>query len=148
MIFDHIDNHASYLTLHPGFEAAFDFLATRAATAFGAAEQRVAIDGERLFALKVDRLGKGRKDAKIETHNRYIDIQYTLEGCDHIGWKPRAACDGTSQGYNSQKDVEFYDAAPDLWLPTPAGHFAIFYPRDAHAPLGTDSRRNGLLPDR
>jgi len=139
MIFDHIDNHESYLPLHPGFAAAFDFLTAHAATAFEADEKRVVIDGERLYALKVEQLGKGRKDAKIETHDRYIDVQYTLKGCDHIGWKPRAACGGTSQGYNSQKDVEFYDTTPDLWLPTPTGHFAIFYPQDAHAPLGADS---------
>jgi hypothetical protein len=35
--------------------------------------------------------------------------------------------------------VEFYTDRPTLWIPVSSGRFAIFYPEDAHAPLGTDA---------
>jgi beta-galactosidase beta subunit len=35
-------------------------------------------------------------------------------------------------------DIEFYANSPTVWLAVPAGSFAIFFPDDVHAPLGTD----------
>ena len=37
--------------------------------------------------------------------------------------------------FDAAKDVGFFGDRPESWLSLPAGHFAIFFPDDAHAPL-------------
>ncbi len=80
---------------------------------------------------------KRRRDkAKLETHRRYIDIQLTVTGADDIGWKPAARCSSYDQEYDDEKDVAFFSDEPDVWVTTSPGRFGIFFPEDAHAPLG------------
>ncbi|UCE35860.1 MAG: YhcH/YjgK/YiaL family protein [Deltaproteobacteria bacterium] len=79
---------------------------------------------------------RGRKNAKLEAHRQYIDIQFTVAGRDEIGWKPAARCTRHGQEYNEEKDVVFFSDEPDAWVATPAGTFGVFFPEDAHAPLG------------
>jgi hypothetical protein len=81
---------------------------------------------------------KGRDFAKLETHRLFIDVQFTVTGTDHIGWKPAVECTGEANGYNSEKDVAFFTERPETWLTAPQGIFAVFFPEDAHAPLGGD----------
>ena len=100
---------------------------------------KTVIDGDCLFALGMATEGKGQENAVFETHRKYIDIQFTVSGCDIIGWDEQARCSPDPKGYNTDKDVEFYTDRPTLWIPVSSGLFAIFYPEDAHAPLGTDS---------
>jgi biofilm protein TabA len=91
-----------------------------------------------LFALGMATNGKGMEKAVFETHRKYIDIQFTVSGADLIGWDEQPHCTPAPEGYNADKDVEFYTDRPKLWIPVSSGRFAIFYPEDAHAPLGTD----------
>jgi YhcH/YjgK/YiaL family protein len=41
-----------------------------------------------------------------------------------------------AEPYDPQKDIAFFADRPDTWIHVPAGRFAIFFPEDAHAPLG------------
>ena len=136
MILDHLNNCQHYLTLHPGFEAGFEFL--RHHNLADLTEGRLEIDGDRLFALGVATTGKGKSKAAFETHSRYIDIQYTVSGCDLIGWARKSSCTPDASGYDGEKDIEFFTNQPRWWLPVAEGNVAIFFPEDAHAPLGTD----------
>jgi len=137
MIFDSLNHSGRYLPLHPGFETGFKFLKNQSKDHLK--DGRTEIDGDRLFALSMETEGKGRDKAVFETHRKYIDIQFTVSGCDSIGWAEQAHCTPNPAGYNSDSDVEFYSDRPTLWIPVSSGRFAIFYPEDAHAPLGTDS---------
>ena len=136
MILDRLENAMRYAPLHPGFETAFKFLQKSALSEFKQGKEQ--LDGERLFALAMTTKGKGRRGARLESHRRYIDLQYTLEGCDFIGHEIKSACIPDENGYDSESDAEFYVNSPTAWLPVPAGSFAIFFPEDVHAPLGTD----------
>lgn len=136
MILDHLNSHRRYLAVHPGFEAGFEFL--RHHPLADLKEGRLEIDGDRLFALGVAAVGKGRQEAAFETHRKYIDIQYTVSGCDYIGWVEKSFCTPDQRGYNSEKDIEFFSDRPRWWVPAAAGNFAVFFPEDAHAPLGAD----------
>ena len=137
MIFDSLTHSRRYLPLHPGFEAGFNFLKDHSTGQLKDGKNE--IDGERLFALGMATEGKGQENAVFETHRKYIDIQFTVSGCDTIGWNEQASCSPDPNGYNTDKDVEFYTDRPTLWIPVSSGRFAIFYPEDAHAPLGTDT---------
>ncbi|MDQ6951228.1 MAG: YhcH/YjgK/YiaL family protein, partial [Mariprofundales bacterium] len=50
------------------------------------------IDGDRIFAIVEQGLGREKADALLETHENYIDIQLVLSGVDTMGWKPKAWC--------------------------------------------------------
>jgi len=134
MIFDTLQQSAQYQTLHAGFAPAFDFLRTAKLATFYPG--RKAIDEERLQLVVVRDEGKGREGVRFESHRRYIDIQYSLAGSDLIGWNPVAECSPDPSGYDADKDVQFYTNQPKLWIPCPAGHFVVFFPTDAHAPMG------------
>jgi len=80
--------------------------------------------------------GKGRDNTKLEVHRDYIDIQFAVAGTDSIGWSDLADCAGSGEGFMADKDCELFTCAPDVWVDTPPGAFAIFFPADAHAPMG------------
>jgi biofilm protein TabA len=133
MIIDSAASHQRYLPLHPLFERAFHFLA--GADLGALAPGRHPIDGDRLY-LSIDHVqGRGRDGARLEAHRRYIDIQYTIEGDEEIGWRPLADCGAPAGGFDETRDIGFYDRRPASWLSVPAGTFVVFYPDDAHAPL-------------
>lgn len=136
MIFDSLNHSRRYLPLHPGFDAGFKFLKNLSIEQLKDGKNE--IDGDRLFALSMATAGKGRQKAVFETHRKYIDIQFTVSGCDLIGWDEQARCTPDPEGYNTDKDLELYTDRPTLWIPVSSGRFAVFYPEDAHAPLGTD----------
>jgi YhcH/YjgK/YiaL family protein len=137
MILDSINNSTRYVALHPGFKTSFDFLKNHSLDQL--IDGKHTIDGDRLFALGMATEGKGQENAVFETHRKYIDIQFTVSSCDTIGWDEQANCTPDPQGYDTDKDVEFYTDRPMLWIPVSSGRFAIFYPEDAHAPFGTDT---------
>jgi len=134
MILDAAACHQRYVPLHPLFERAFRFLSD---TDLGSlAPGRHPIDGDRLY-VSIDHVqGRGRDGARLEAHRRYIDIQYTIAGNEEIGWCPLADCGAPSGGFDDTRDIGFFDRRPATWLCVPPGTFVIFYPDDAHAPLG------------
>ncbi|HYT67983.1 MAG TPA: YhcH/YjgK/YiaL family protein [Vicinamibacterales bacterium] len=122
-----------YKCLHLLFERGFLFLANTDLRALTPGRHEV--DGDRMY-LSIDHThGRGRDAARLESHRRYIDVQYTMEGDEEIGWLPLAECGPPAADYNEAKDVAFYTAHPTSWLAVPAGSFVVFFPDDAHAPL-------------
>ena len=75
---------------------------------------------------------KAKDEAKLETHNAFIDIQLPLSGVETMGYTPRAALAETD--YNAADDISFYPGLADNYLDIRPGMFAIFFPEDAHAP--------------
>jgi YhcH/YjgK/YiaL family protein len=142
MILDKLNAADRYSSLHPAFARAFMFLREAKwedllSTAPNAERHstRHPLDGERMY-VSIDHLqGRGREGARLEAHRRYIDIQFTIEGHEEIGWKPLGDCAATAGAFDAARDVTFFSDRPDSWLSLPAGHFAIFFPEDAHAPL-------------
>lgn len=137
MILDTLVNSSRYVSMHPTFGQAFDWLKSARLTDLPAGRQE--IDGARLYVTVIREPGRGQAAAKFETHRKYIDIQYLVSGSDLIGWahlEPGLK----SLGYEAGRDLEFYEAKPTLWVPVPTGTFAVFFPEDAHAPMaGTDA---------
>ncbi len=133
MILDTLANADRYAGMHAGFGRAFEFLKT---TDLGAlAPGRHVIDGDRIF-VSIDRTeGRGEDGARLEVHRRYIDIQYTIEGGELIGWMPLARGTSPDGPFDETKDVGFFADRPFTWVSVPAGSFTIFFPHDAHAPL-------------
>jgi biofilm protein TabA len=153
MILDKLQTADRYTSLHSAFARAFAYLrdanwARLVPAASGPARHstRHPIDSDRMY-VSIDCIeGRGREGARLEAHRRYIDIQFTIDGHEEIGWKPLGDCAVTSVAYDDGKDVVFFSDRPDSWLSLPAGHFAIFFPDDAHAPLaGRDTLTKAIV---
>ena len=143
MVIDTLGNRDRYASLHPAFAKAFEFLAHAdwAELADWSVNQqrhtvRHAIDGDRMYVSIDHTEGRGRDGARLEAHRRHIDIQVIIEGHDEIGWQPLADCRDAAGEFSEDRDVGFFSGSPRTWLSLPAGTFAIFFPDDAHAPLG------------
>src|SRR4029453_14356082 len=86
MILDTFAQAHRYAALHPGFAGAFAFLKK---TDLKSLEPgRHVIDGDRLWMIVDHKDGRGREGARLEAHRAHIDIQFTFEGNEEIGWGP------------------------------------------------------------
>jgi biofilm protein TabA len=133
MILDTLSNAPRHAAVHTGFAEAFAFLRRPDLADLPAGRQEV--NGAQLYASIGRDQGRGRDGARLETHRKYIDIQYVVTGEEVIGWSDLASCRATGLGYDDARDIEFHTGAPRIWFPVPPGSFAIFFPGDAHAPL-------------
>ncbi len=138
MILDRIQRAAAYQSLFPRLAQGFAFLAGQDLTRLSPG--KVEIDGEQLFAIVAAEEGRGREQALLEAHRKYLDIQYVVSGADQIGWMPIEDCQRVKLEYDATRDVALFYDRPDTWLVLPAGSFAIFLPQDAHAPLAGSGR--------
>ncbi len=133
MILDILENADRYAALNRGFAQAFAFL--RQGKLKELPVGRYEIDGDRVFAVVARESGRRKEDARLEAHEKYIDIQLVLAGTDTMGWKPRSLCIQPAGAYDEKADIQFFADYPDAWLSAESGAFAIFYPDDAHMPL-------------
>jgi len=135
MIIDTIANAPKYFSVHPLFEKAFQFITSQ--DLINLPDEKSSIDGDHLKAIVSNKNGvtAAESTAKFECHNQHIDIQLCIKGKETIGWKPRESCTEQKGEYNPEKDVLFYNDAPDTYFQLTDGQFAIFFPTDVHAPM-------------
>ena len=132
MILDKLTNSGLYESVHPRFKKAFDFLNSTdlAQIPLG----KIELEGSDLVVNIVEVDGKTVDDARMETHNNYIDIQVPVSQIETMGWKPTADLKEVTQPYNSEKDLTFFaDKAYNMLQIHPL-EFAIFFPEDGHQP--------------
>ncbi|HRH95209.1 MAG TPA: YhcH/YjgK/YiaL family protein [Prosthecobacter sp.] len=132
MILDTLANAARYTSLNSRFAKAFAFLRTVDGT-----QQlgRHDIDGDQCFALVQTYETKPMEKAKFEAHRKYIDVQFIFSGRETILWAPLASMKEETMAYSEEKEAALWKLTPDFTpLHVSDGHFAIFWPQDAHAP--------------
>jgi YhcH/YjgK/YiaL family protein len=132
MILDKLTNSGLYESVHPRFKKAFDFLNSTdlAQIPLG----KIELEGSDLVVNIVEVDGKTVDEARMETHNNFIDIQVPVSQIETMGWKPTADLKEVTQPYNSEKDLTFFaDKAYNMLQIHPL-EFAIFFPEDGHQP--------------
>lgn len=131
MVIDSLENAKIYEALHANFNKAFQFI--REFHQNEKEDGRYDIDGNQVYALVQSYTTVPPDQCKWETHDEYIDIQYIVRGKEVIGYAPRKALmSGT--GYNSEKDITFYENQPGMDICLTDGMYAILYPWDGHKP--------------
>lgn len=130
MVIDKIENLEKYASLNPLFSQAIEFLKSTDLNAHGIG--KVKLQGDDLVVNFAQARPKTKEEAKLETHNRFIDIQIPLDGVEVMGYTPRA--DLPDAEYNAEKDITFYPGLAESYLTIKPGMFAIFFPEDGHAP--------------
>ncbi len=145
MIIDTIQNASKYFAVHPLFEKAFAYI--KQADLNNIEPGKYEVDGDKLKAIYSNKIGMTAEEscAKFECHNKHIDIQLCIYGNETIGWKPRETCKIKKAPYNEEKDVQFYDDAPDMFFKLTNNQFAIFFPNDVHAPMIANDSVNKLV---
>lgn len=135
MIVDDLAQAFKYEQIHSRFKTAFDYL--RQTTLEDLTPGKNDIDGENIFAIVVNEslVSILESSSEFECHNTYIDIQYVFAGEETIGWKSRASCVEPRGIYDPNKDVLFYEDAPDCFFKLHPGQFGIYFPEDVHAPM-------------
>ncbi|MFT5453236.1 MAG: biofilm protein TabA [Enterobacterales bacterium] len=131
MIIDKLENWEHY---HFGaaWKLAFDFLKSLTPDSI---EKKYILQGDDIFAYVMSYETKEPELAKLEAHEKYVDIQTVLIGGEGFEWFTKDGLE-VDVPYNKSKDVEFFkrscpgtarvDVLPDT--------FVMFYPQDAHMP--------------
>lgn len=131
MVVDSLDNLMGYVSLHPRFKKAFDFLKQ---LDFKELNRGKIIVDEDMY-INVDEVAlRPAEGARYETHNQYIDIQIPLTANEVVGYIDRSLL-GAPVQVNEEKDYALYEAPFSTSIDLRVGNFAIFFPQDGHMPI-------------
>ena len=83
----------------------------------------------------VDSNMKTPEQARLEVHDRYIDIQVPLSKEETFGVAPRSSCKEPDGEMNIEKDILFYRDPVTETITAAPGEVVTFAPETAHAPL-------------
>ncbi len=141
MIIDRIKNRAFYRQLGSRVGEALEYLAT---TDFAKMpDGKYELDGPRMFALVQRYQPKPLAEIVWESHCKFIDVQYIVQGAERMGYVPLGERMAIKQDYNPERDIVFYDVQGDLFT-VPERSFVVFAPQDVHAPgLAVDRPGSG-----
>lgn len=133
MIIGSLKNTERAEALNPHFKKVFDYIKTHDLA--NAPIGKIEIDGDNAWINVIEVQGKERSVAKLETRDKYIDIQLPLVGNETFGWQARELLkEEKDGGYNDVKDITFYADQPPVYITLSSGDFGIFFPEDGHAP--------------
>lgn len=132
MILDTIQNGQKYASLNPRFAKAFEYLNSNDLSAL--AVGKVELDGSDLVVNIVDITGKTEDQARMETHQNFIDIQVPVGKAERMGWKAATNLTAITEPYNESRDVSFFADKATCFIDVLPHEFAIFFPEDGHQP--------------
>ena len=92
--------------------------------------------GDRGIVANVQRyMTRPTEECKPEAHEKFIDIQFVVEGEESLGWCPMSPDLVVAKSYDHGKDVIFYETlVPESSVILFPGSFAVLYPVDIHRP--------------
>lgn len=137
MIVDTLDNLEMYASVNPLFAQAVDFIKSNDLNTLEPG--KIELSGSDLVVNIAQTTPKAKEEAKLETHNMFIDIQIPLSGTEIMGYTPGKDCVPADAIYDSVKDITFFEGLAENYIAVKPGMFAIFFPQDGHAP--------GISPD-
>ena len=129
MVIDSIKNLSVYRGI-PVLNGVIDYIEANDIKALP--EGRTDIDGDALYVMIQVYTTKDEKDTKPEAHDRYIDLQYVLEGEEYIGYADRSSF-GPPAESRPENDIHFFEGKTGKLL-LKSGSFGIYYPWDIHEP--------------
>jgi YhcH/YjgK/YiaL family protein len=130
MIVDKAENLNLYTHLGAKFQKGFNFILDPELMLLD--NGRYEIDGDNVYALVSEYKTKVESEGKLESHKKYIDIQFLAKGNELIGYTP----------FNNQELITEYDEAKDFqlfngdkfFINLHQGMFAVFFPYELHMP--------------
>lgn len=87
-----------------------------------------------LYAMVMSYETVAPEQSRFESHQRAVDLQYTLAGYEGIEWAHSSDLQPDG-GYDTEKDLQFYlPGKPQGFVENRPGYFSIYVPSDAHRP--------------
>ena len=134
MILDSLKNKAQYAALHPRFQQVFDFIDNNDVASLPCGRHE--IDGDNIFVVVQELELRELKEARLELHRKYIDIQLRLCGPNEVfGWSERKDCLTPETEFDEAKDIQLFTDTPQCFYTVGQGQFTILFPEDGHAPM-------------
>ena len=133
MILTNIPNLSRYADVHPNLKTAIDFLQNNDLAALTG--DKIEVDGDKVFVKLANTQLLAPEDAKLEVHNKYLDIQIPLSASESFGWASRDELKEPKSEFDEKKDLLFFADKPSSYVNVLPGQCIIFFPEDAHAPL-------------
>ena len=131
MIIDLLSNAQLYYNQGPLFKKAFEYLT---GTDFSKVEKgKYELDGQNLFAIVNEYDTVSPDTEQMESHKKYIDIQYIVTGAERIGHDFQKT-QTPSKAYDNEKDFMLWGEKPSFFSVLQQGMFAVFFPHDLHMP--------------
>ncbi len=129
MILDTLENSHLYNSISKRIAKGFDFLLHTDLEAIPSGKHD--IEGDTIFALVQEYQTKPLIECKLESHKKYIDIQYVIRGEELMGVTTKN--NQKVLEVNEEKDYTFYEGTTSL-VRVSKGIFTIFFPDDLHQP--------------
>jgi YhcH/YjgK/YiaL family protein len=130
MILDKIENAHLYQGIHPGIDKALAYIKKTNFSDLPMGKHE--IEGDDVFVIFKEYKTKKIDGNLLESHLKYIDVQYIVEGVEQMGVTMRADQE-PKKAYDIEDDYMLFDAAYDI-ITVKSGMFAIFFPDDIHMP--------------
>ena len=132
MILDSIKNISKYENLNIDLKSIVEFIDR--VESENLENGRYELDGDKLFALVQSYETKDSDECRLDSHKKYIDIQYVQEGTEVMYWN---LVDGlkVTEDLSEISDVIFYEDDKNATeLVVNEKSFALFFTHDAHKP--------------
>lgn len=131
MVIDHLQNAAKYYSLSNGIEKALRFLQETDLLALENGKHIIMED--QVFAIVQEYETKDLTQEKLESHRKFIDVQFVVKGEEKMG-HALLQTQIPSRAYNPDDDYMLFDEAPDFFSVIKEGMFTVFFPHDLHMP--------------
>lgn len=104
------------------------------------------IDGDNIYAKVMSYDGKLREFCRIEAHNNYVDIQFSIMGIEGIDIFDRSLLE-VKEPYNEKEDIVFFQETKKCYLKIAnlSGYFTMIFPKEAHKPQITLNLDNPFI---
>ena len=96
------------------------------------ANGRHVIDGDNVYAIVTEAPSKDYDKTAFESHRKYIDLQYVIEGEERMA-KTTVSSLAVNKPYDEAADIAYYTGEGKIYA-VPAGTFMLFFPTEAHRP--------------
>ena len=129
MILDNLNGLSAYVALNPLFEEVVKFLKNNDLAALPLGKHSIKGDD-------VESKGKTVDEARVESHQKMIDIQVLLAGRERQGY---VSGETLSQAeYDAAKDICFHTEKATSFVDLLPGQMAIYFPLEGHQPCISD----------
>ena len=130
MIVDKISNIETYKNINVDIFKALEYLKNTDFTSMHAGRHEIC--GDKIFSLVNIYDTNLQEDSYMESHKKYIDIQYMDKGEELMGYLPLTNEIPTTE-YNKEGDYMFFKEKCST-VKIEEKMFAIFFPQDIHMP--------------
>lgn len=129
MVFGSLEHEGFGLLLHENIAFALRWL--QSVQTAQLTPGKYELQGQSLYAIVDEYMTRPREACRLETHRRYIDVQYVVRGSELMGYAPVRRLDPGL--YDHELDIQFHQGYADFLL-LQQGMFAVMLPFDAHMP--------------